>query len=82
MHCSGSVLKDGETLSVEFALPLFPLVLVELLEALAAQHFQLLVSLAELLLNCVFIAGISLANGILLISLVPLSITVNSLQSA
>ena len=59
---------------------LFPLLNVELLKASVAQHFQLVVRLAQLLLQgCVGLARLP-AHRVLVIGLVPLRITLDSVE--
>ena len=70
---------DGQTLIIQFLLMLLPLALVEFAQALISQNLQFSVCLLQLDLHVSLIKNVGLADGKLLLSLMPLGITTDSI---
>ena len=61
---------------------LFPFAGVEFLEAFAAEQFEFLVRLLQLLVNQRLVAAVALAHCVLLVRLVPLRVAMDRVQPA
>ena len=76
---SVTIMVDGQTLIIQFFLMLLPLALVEFAQALVPQDLQFLVCLLQLDLHVSLTKNVGLADGKLLLSLMPLGITTDSI---
>ena len=75
-----AVLEDGKTLRVELLFILLPLGRVKLSQALIAQNFKLFICLRQLSIDVLLIGSVALADGELLVGLVPFSVAANRIQ--
>ena len=76
---SVTIMVNGQTLIVQLFLKLLPLGLVEFAQALIPQNLQFLIGLLQLDLHVPLVEEVGLADGKLLLSLMPLGITTDSI---